>query len=546
MGSIKSRVSAVYDFYNLCQSEYPHLLSLAGSILERLSAQRREIEVALAAVERQTAAAERAYERIQDKVNWYKTRIQAAEAEMESCRSRISYITSHPDPYTVTDNDGNSHIEYRIDEEAVASARRAEEEAYQTYRRNSEAEDWAHNVSYSIADTLSDLQIKQNAIRTIAAEAAQDEAAVEQCIRAMESEAQHNLRSLSGVLATLDRYLASKAIFMPMGAVYREAVAAGGIDNTGNTATTSGTGTTATTPKLQQTNISKFFTSNPKQFGSHIAEHKKGLSYNVNDADANFQALLDRYPEQAVLAKLEDRMGDATFYGTNGRHFGDAYAGLLWEQGAGEVLVNTKGDLEKTFSGTCGIATLANIARYFGIPATLESVLALAREHNLCKEPIISENRGQRILKNAGGGTSAHEQVQIGRLLGLNAAILPEWQIDKKGHVTHRGGEVMLDAIDTVIRRGGVPKLSVCSTHLSKEKIKAGVSDHAVTVVGVERDSAGKVIAVRILDTGHHGEQNGEVSPPGALAHEARIPRERFCRMCKATDGMNVVAFFKP
>lgn len=227
MDNLIVTVSAVETCADDFSSEYSVVWERAIEISSCVEKMHYEIQADSTKLARQIVQGKQILDDIHLKVEKYRALMANAIEDVNRCEIEIDYILSHPITVTRTDEDGNDYTVEEIDEVALAAAERARDyaqEIYEQYRdKYNEATvvmDEISAVCYGFEQTKHGIDAVDEIIQTNIFE-------IKKYINAIENEIKHNTRSLQGVLESLSTYLASKAMFMPSGAIYEDFASSG-------------------------------------------------------------------------------------------------------------------------------------------------------------------------------------------------------------------------------------------------------------------------------------------------------------------------------
>lgn len=220
MGSIKATYSAIENFSSKCGDNYASMVAIANEILSCEEKMLNEVRQDYENISRQVIRLQMMQNEIESKVRFYEHQMQSASAEADQYSGQLDYLHNNPKIVTTTDNEGNTTTYKEYDYEAMEIARRGYDAAMQIYYSYSDKHSEAFAVYMETSSTLSRYETIKNAINAVSESIQSDIYEIKKYIRAIEDEAEYNTRSLQGVLNSLSTYLASKAIFLPIGAHY--------------------------------------------------------------------------------------------------------------------------------------------------------------------------------------------------------------------------------------------------------------------------------------------------------------------------------------
>ena len=232
MGSIKATFSAVDVYASNCSNDYVAMINTANEILTRVEKLHTDVQEDYEKISKQIVRLQIMREEVATKVKSYEHKMNEAAAEAERWQAEIDYLYSHPDTVTSTDEDGNETTEEVYDYAAISAAERKRDDAMEIYYLYREKYEAAYSVLVETENTQSRFETIKNAIHAVGESIQSDIYEIKKYISAIGDEAEHNTRSLQGVLGSLSTYLASKAIFMPAGAIYEDFASSGGSNAT--------------------------------------------------------------------------------------------------------------------------------------------------------------------------------------------------------------------------------------------------------------------------------------------------------------------------
>lgn len=302
MGSIITTYSSVASYINSTSGEYSSILTRANEIRSRVEKLYNEVQMDLESITRQIMRGQRMLDEIQLKVDKYQALMEDARAEVDRCDAEISYVLNHPITRTYTDDDGDSYTVEEIDEAALAAAERARDRAYDEYERYRKMYNEATSVKYEVSATVSRFETIKSGIEKIAQMIQSDIYEIQKYINAIENESEYNLRNLNGISDSLSAYLASKAINMPIGTVYSDYSATGGLSgNMGASASGSSV-------------LSEVAATTDDTVASNSYSGLAGSSEDSMDAehsgdDVDFGSIIMEYGAKAIMSLLCKRVG---------------------------------------------------------------------------------------------------------------------------------------------------------------------------------------------------------------------------------------------
>ncbi len=523
MSSIKAKCSAIDAYADNCRNNYAALLNIAMEILSQVEKYHAEVQKDYDRINEQIVRLKMMRDDVEDKVKSYGHSMEKAADDAERYKDEISYLYSHPDTVTSTNDDGEETTEEVYDYAAIRAASRKKEEAEQTCYCFREKYGDARQASAETKAELTRFEMIKNGIGAVGESIQNDIYEIKKQIGNINSEAEHNVRSLQGVIDSLSSYLASKAMFMPLGAHYDE-FATSSSSFSGGGGSSSGANIKRSSKKAED--FSRDFIDASKNEKSYFSIKSIIKAFDIGGKiDHNkFNNLVASKPIVKQAARnWSDQLDSSTeFCGVNGGHYADELNLLLKEQGVNDfnkVEVNRRGDYAYSFGGTCGLASFANVLRLLGNKnATENDIVTFAYNNNLCSKPSFDKNG--RLIDDGGGTTNANV-LELAKMKGLDAA---------------RSPDVTMAEIDAVLQRGGAMMMSVVSEDLACDKVSRGFerTDHWVCVMGVKKSKySGKIEGVYIRDTGRHS------------GHEtAFIDVEKFNKMRSYSGDFAGICFF--
>lgn len=224
MGSIKATYSAIDNFSAKCSDNYAAMVRVANEILSCVEKMYNEVQQDYESISRQIVRLQMMKSDIEVRAKSYEYQMQSASAEADRYSETINYLYANPRTVTTTDSNGNEITRKEYDEAAIRSAERGRDAAMQTYYIYREKYNEASIVYLETSSTLSRYETIKNAISAVGESIQGDIYEIKKYIRFTEDEAEYNIYSLQGVINSLGAYLASKAIFLPVGAHYESFV----------------------------------------------------------------------------------------------------------------------------------------------------------------------------------------------------------------------------------------------------------------------------------------------------------------------------------
>lgn len=228
MRSLITTYSAILTYVDNLSCDYGIILNRARDKNAQLEKLYYEVQSDLESISRQIIRGRRIYDEIQVKVEKYKSLMDDAAVEISRCDDEIDYIYSHPIARTYTDSDGDSYTVEEIDEAALSAARRARYRAQAEYEIYRDKYDNTNSVKYEISSMLNRFESIKSGIEIIAQMIQSDIYEIKKYISSIENEANYNLQHTGDTAESVNVYLNSKAIFMPVGARYFEFAATNG------------------------------------------------------------------------------------------------------------------------------------------------------------------------------------------------------------------------------------------------------------------------------------------------------------------------------
>lgn len=228
MGGIKTIYSAVENYVCSSSDNYILMINTANEILSRIEKLFTDVRENYEKINYQIARFQPMQEKLSLKIKSYKSNMDVADAEVKRWQAEIDYLKSHPNTITTTDDDGNETTEEVYDYDAINAADARKEESEKLYRFYRGKHNEAKRLLADVETTKNDFRTIKNAISEVGESIQSDLLEVKKYVRAIGDEAEYNTRSLQGVLGSLSTYLASKAMFMPTGAIYEDFASSGG------------------------------------------------------------------------------------------------------------------------------------------------------------------------------------------------------------------------------------------------------------------------------------------------------------------------------
>lgn len=222
MSSIKAKLSVVEQLLSNSSQCYSSIMNMADELLSGMDKHQIEVEKQLEKAQAQVRRAQKTADDLGRKASRYRTSMEEAADERDRYNERIEYIYNNPEEVTKYDDNGNEYTEKRIDYEAAYSATRGRDEAQSNYNRYSCGYDDAINAQGEAESSVEICKSYENSIRNILSIIKEVKFEMKKQISNAEMEGEHNAQALNGVINSLNSYLASKSVFMPIGTRYEE------------------------------------------------------------------------------------------------------------------------------------------------------------------------------------------------------------------------------------------------------------------------------------------------------------------------------------
>lgn len=224
MVSIKATCSAIDNFSAKSNDNYVSMVVIANKILSCIDKMYIEVQQNYESISRQVIRLQMLESEIKSKVDYYKKQMDIASSEAEGYGNTMKYLWNNPKIVTSTDSDGNTSTSKVYDYAAIEVASRGFDSAMQVFDKYRDKYNESYPVYIKTSSTLNRYEMTKKAINAVCESIQGNTFEIKKYIRAIEDEAAYNIQSLRGVIDSLKSYLASKSIFLPMGAHYKNFV----------------------------------------------------------------------------------------------------------------------------------------------------------------------------------------------------------------------------------------------------------------------------------------------------------------------------------
>lgn len=219
MGSIKATVSAIDLFKCNCENGYNGIFQIAKEVLADVRGILELVEEEHKKISQQIWHLLGMRDNVKTKLDTYESKRNEAKEEVDRWQEEIDYLKSHPTIIKYTDEEGNEKSEEVYDDEAISEAQSNKSEAKKVYDVYAEKYSAANNVFIEIEKTRKKFEATQKGIEEIRRAIQNNIYEINKNINSIEFESEHNIKSLQGVLDSLNDYLESKPICMPSNTV---------------------------------------------------------------------------------------------------------------------------------------------------------------------------------------------------------------------------------------------------------------------------------------------------------------------------------------
>ena len=222
MSSIKGKLSTVEKLLADNRKSYNCILDMAEEELSKISRYEANVDNMLSNLRSKIMRVQSSMDDIDRKGSQYRRSMDEASREIDRCDERISDIYSNPIEVTKRDDDGNEYTTKSIDYDALYSAQRSREESSQNLDRYTSGFDGAQRAKNRTTATYNELKDLEATAQRVLAFISHYKFEMKKYITSAQIESEHNIQSLTGVIESMQSYLASKSIYMPIGTRYDE------------------------------------------------------------------------------------------------------------------------------------------------------------------------------------------------------------------------------------------------------------------------------------------------------------------------------------
>lgn len=286
MGNLITTFSSVEAFANSCSNNYSAILARANETLSQVEKMLYAVQADSERLAQQIIRGRQMLDEIQLKVEKYQALMEDAAADVDRCNAEIDYILSHPITRTYTDEDGNEHTVEEIDEAALAAAERALDQAQALYEQYRDKYEEATAVMYNVSVTVTRFEQIKNGIDAVAQSIQSDIYEIKKYINAIINESEYNLQTLHAAIDGIATYIASRPIYMPVGTIFSDYSASGGLSPYSNSSIGTrgvvldeGVATASISSSTSYESVVKAKELSERYFNKLSKRDAKGLSY---------------------------------------------------------------------------------------------------------------------------------------------------------------------------------------------------------------------------------------------------------------------------
>lgn len=286
MGNLITTFSSVEAFANSCSNNYSAILARANETLSQVEKMLYAVQADSERLAQQIIRGRQMLDEIQLKVEKYQALMEDAAADVDRCNAEIDYILSHPITRTYTDEDGNEHTVEEIDEAALAAAERALDQAQALYEQYRDKYEEATAVMYNVSVAVTRFEQIKNGIDAVAQSIQSDIYEIKKYINAIINESEYNLQTLHAAIDGIATYIASRSIYMPVGTIFSDYSASGGLSSYSNSSIGTrgvvldeGVATASISSSTSYESVVKAKELSERYFNKLSKRDAKGLSY---------------------------------------------------------------------------------------------------------------------------------------------------------------------------------------------------------------------------------------------------------------------------
>ena len=222
MAKIKAKLSAIEEFNNVTTRSYIKVYQQALELIPVIERAYLAICTEYEKISRQVLKMQSEVEKIVHRTQSYWNSMRAAEDEAEHQERLMQSILDNPIPVSTIDDEGNEHTEYEIDHNSYNAAENSYKEAKASADTYEGKYNDAKDVESKAKNILAILESLKAYIRNESENVSECLMRTRYVINVLKTETDYNLAALSAVIESINYYLSSKSIFMPIGTSYEE------------------------------------------------------------------------------------------------------------------------------------------------------------------------------------------------------------------------------------------------------------------------------------------------------------------------------------
>ena len=222
MGKINNTASGISAFAENTASNSTAMVDVASELLSTAQGMLNEVMQDFESISDQIMRLQRLYDEVKAKADAYEYQYREAQAEADAAQAEIDYLYAHPTITTSTDEDGNTTTYEEYDYAAIAAAEQERDRAQELADKYKELWEQAEAVARDVEKTVDQFSMIRNGIQAVAESIRNDIYQIRKGISSVGEEATNNLQCLKGVLDSVNAYLASKPISVPVGGNLKE------------------------------------------------------------------------------------------------------------------------------------------------------------------------------------------------------------------------------------------------------------------------------------------------------------------------------------
>lgn len=213
MERLDTIVSVVSDYTDSLSSSYIQLTGDTESVRAEVRSMQDSVRAAEQTVSGQVYKARNLEDEARSKRNMYEGMRMNAEAEVRAAQAQVDYVLNNPIPVTETDEDGNSHTHYEIDQAALAAAERELGSAQSEYAYYAAKCADAADIEADASAAVQRFEAMHKAIQNVEQHIGEQLLHIERLQQDVHVEAEYNLTCMRKVCERMTSYLSCKPIY---------------------------------------------------------------------------------------------------------------------------------------------------------------------------------------------------------------------------------------------------------------------------------------------------------------------------------------------